>query len=100
MFASILTSVAILNTTTVQITDLDRTTTTLGRRGQRVTENWTVKVNGKTATIDFTPYHTRIAKTPILHSKGDQVELNLSENQKQTLTAGGKIHLTISAVKN
>ncbi|MFM9873178.1 MAG: hypothetical protein ACKVQS_06900 [Fimbriimonadaceae bacterium] len=89
-----------IDTTKVQITGLHRTTTNLGRRGIRVTESWTVKTNGKVATIDFSPYHSRMANTPAFHQDGDQVELNLSENQKATLIAGGKIHLTISAVKN
>ena len=90
----------ITQTTTVEIINVDRHETTVGRRGNRVTESWQVKAEGKTLTIDFTPYHDRMTNTPKAHKSGDKVQLNLNLNQKATLKSGGSLHLQISAVKD
>jgi len=100
MLALLLASNLPAQETTVQITNVDRHQTTLGRRGDRVTESWTVKVNGQTATINFAPYHTRLANTPKFRNEGESVDLSITQSQSKTLTAGGNLHLTISAVKN
>lgn len=84
----------------IEIDSVKRLTVTLGRRGQRVEESWSIRVSGKSATIVFDAYHTRTAGTPKFHQAGDRVELDLSNAQKEALTDGGTIHLSISAVRD
>lgn len=84
----------------VEISSVDRHSVTLGRRGERIRETWTVRVAGKTATVSFDAYHTRMAGTPRFHSAGDQVSLSVDSSQRKALEEGGVARLPISAVRD
>ncbi|MBA4291885.1 hypothetical protein C0431_02845 [bacterium] len=84
----------------VQIDQINRQAISAGRRGSRITENWTITVNGTSASVRFDPYHTRMASTPAFRSPGDTAVLSLNRSEMETLKSGGTVQLSINAISN
>ena len=99
MIPLILATCSLQSPVSVEILSIERSETTVGRRGKRIREAWTISIEKAEANVFFYPYHTNIANTPKKQRVGQTVNLELSLSDLNNLKSDGKIWLAIEAIR-